>query len=164
MTRGRWWALFWCSGVVAYLVALFLIAMAALLVPVLSLQFTVGEPPVRVRSKAPQSTARLMEITAYTCGVESTGKTHTHPAYCITSSGYKLTDADAYRIVAADPNFYPEGTKLFIKGLLHGTGEVIVMDIGGDIKGPDRLDLFVGKTAVREAITFGRKTLEVDKR
>lgn len=92
-------------------------------------------------------------ITAYTCGPESTGKTPADPAYCITSSGYKLSDNDSYKVVAVDPEHYAVDTLFYIYGL----GVVIAKDTGGDITGKNRLDLFVGETNVESAITFGKR-------
>lgn len=102
------------------------------------------------------SRTREMEITAYTSGYESTGKYPGHPAYGITASGYKLTPNDAYKTVAADLNHYSFGQKLYVEGV----GIVTVVDTGGDIKGPNRLDLYVGEN-VKEALKFGRQIKKV---
>lgn len=96
-------------------------------------------------------------ITAYTCGPESTGKGPEHPAYCVTSSGYRLSDNDSYRVVAVDPKHYVTGTIFYV----YGIGWVTAVDTGGDIVGHDRMDLFVGKTDVKSAINFGRRELPV---
>ncbi|MFS8578519.1 MAG: hypothetical protein LOD88_00635, partial [Novibacillus thermophilus] len=44
--------------------------------------------------------------TGYTAGVESTGKTESHPAYGITKSGIKV-HRGVYSTVAADPDVFP---------------------------------------------------------
>jgi 3D (Asp-Asp-Asp) domain-containing protein len=64
------------------------------------------------------------EITYYTAGPESTGKSPEHPAYGITRSG---TTVEEGRTIAADWSVLPEGTKVFIDGI----GERIVEDTGG---------------------------------
>lgn len=66
------------------------------------------------------------EITYYTAGFESTGKTPEHPAYGITKSG---TTVEEGRTIAADWSVLPEGTKVYIDGI----GERIVEDTGGAI-------------------------------
>lgn len=101
--------------------------------------------------------SRPMIVTAFTCGPESTGKSPGHPAYCLSASGHRLTQADAWKAVAADPAHYKFGQRLYIEGV----GDVVVRDTGGDIKGPNRLDLFVGETDVRAALNWGRRMKEV---
>lgn len=109
---------------------------------------------------------RQMVVTAYTCGPESTDKRQGDPAYCITApdpktgKGYKLSDADAWKVVAADPKYHKAGSQLYIEGV----GIVTVRDTGGAIKGPNRLDLFVGETDVRAAMNWGKRTKEVGAR
>lgn len=95
--------------------------------------------------------ARMMKVTAYTAGPESTGKAPGHPAYGITAAGHHLTDADAWRVAAADPEHYPAGTKIFVAGV----GLVTILDTGAAVRGPDHIDIFVGMTAVREAKEWG---------
>ncbi|MDR7867784.1 MAG: 3D domain-containing protein [Sporomusaceae bacterium] len=95
--------------------------------------------------------ARVMKVTAYTAGPESTGKAPGHPAYGITSAGYRLTDADAWRVAAADPEHYPAGTKIFGAGV----GLVTILDTGAAVRGPDHIDIFVGMSAVHEAQEWG---------
>lgn len=64
------------------------------------------------------------EITYYTAGPESTGKTPEHPAYGITRSG---TTVEEGRTIAADWSVLEPGTKVYIEGV----GERIVEDTGG---------------------------------
>ena len=58
--------------------------------------------------------------------------------------------------IAADTNYYPIGTVMRIPG--YGWG--IVEDRGGAIKGPDRLDLFMGSH--RKALQWGRRNTPVE--
>ena len=66
------------------------------------------------------------EITYYTAGPESTGKTPDHPAYGITRSG---TVVEEGRTIAADWNVLAPGSRVYIEGI----GERIVEDTGGAI-------------------------------
>ena len=97
------------------------------------------------------------EITAYTCGPESTGKYPGHPDFCRTASGYVLKEGDAGKVVAADTRYYPIGTKLYIPNV----GVVTVKDTGGAIKGPNKIDLFVSVLDTKPAFAWGRRTLPV---
>lgn len=58
--------------------------------------------------------------------------------------------------IAADPKYYPFGTRMYIPG--YGWG--VVEDKGGAIKGPDRIDLFFDSHA--DAIQWGRKKANVE--
>lgn len=69
----------------------------------------------------------------------------------LTSSG----EWARYGTIAADTRHYPYGTVMIVPG--YGRG--VVQDIGGAIKGPNRIDLFF-KTRKR-AIKWGRQTLNV---
>lgn len=64
------------------------------------------------------------EITYYTAGYESTGKSPGHPAYGITASGTTVKEGQT---IAADWSVLPAGTKVYIEGI----GERIVEDTGG---------------------------------
>lgn len=57
--------------------------------------------------------------------------------------------------VAADTDYYPFGTRMYIPG--YGWG--VVEDRGGAIKGPGRIDLYFDSHD--EALEWGRKTLRV---
>ena len=100
---------------------------------------------------------RTMVVTAFTAGPESTGKHPGHPAYGLTASGYRLTDADSWRVAAADSDYWPAGTRLNVPGV----GVVTVVDTGADVRGPGRLDIFVGMSDVSAAREFGRQTKQV---
>jgi 3D (Asp-Asp-Asp) domain-containing protein len=74
--------------------------------------------------------------TGYTAGIESTGKTPSHPQYGITFSGVKVRKS-AVSTIAADTKVFPLGTLLYIPGYGYG----IVADTGSAIKG-NKIDLF----------------------
>lgn len=114
-------------------------------------------PPGISKVSAMSKRTVSMEITAYTCGEESTGKTSDHRAYCLTSSGHLLTEKDEWKSVAADPKHYSPGTVMYIPGV----GKVTVRDSGGAIKGPYRLDLFVSKENSGLAYTWGTQNKQV---
>ena len=74
------------------------------------------------------------EVTYYTVGEESTGKTEAHPAYGITKSGTTVEDG---RTIAADWDVLPQGSRVWIEGV----GIRIVEDTGGAIKG-NKIDVY----------------------
>lgn len=86
--------------------------------------------------------------TAYT--IDTCGKTPSHPAYGITSTGHKAIPG---RIVAVDPSVIPLGTLVVINGI-----EYIADDTGGAIKGK-RVDICM--ESISEANNFGRQLVEV---
>lgn len=57
--------------------------------------------------------------------------------------------------IAADTRYYPFGTRMEVPG--YGWG--MVLDRGGAIKGPDRLDLYFDSH--RDALNWGRRRLKV---
>ena len=91
------------------------------------------------------------EITYYTAGPESTGKSPGHPAYGITRSG---TTVEEGRTIAADWNVLEPGTKVYIEGV----GERIVEDTGGLIVG-ECIDVYVEDVDV--ALQGGRHMADV---
>jgi 3D (Asp-Asp-Asp) domain-containing protein len=86
-------------------------------------------------------------LTAYTAGVESTGKEPGDPGYDITATGVPAVQGVT---VAVDPSVIPYGTKLFIPGV----GYRIAQDTGGAIIG-DHIDVFYND--VQTALDFGVK-------
>ncbi|PAD70832.1 hypothetical protein CHH83_01860 [Bacillus sp. 7586-K] len=91
-------------------------------------------------------------ITAYTAGVESTGKSPGHPAYGKTASGTYVTEG---RTIAMDKSI-PFGTKVKIEGF--GDQIFIVEDRGGAIVG-NKIDLYMENLS--DAQNFGVQTREV---
>jgi 3D (Asp-Asp-Asp) domain-containing protein len=92
--------------------------------------------------------------TGYTAGVESTGKSPSHPQYGITFSGVKVRKG-VVSTIAADTKVFPLGTLLYIPGYGYG----IVADTGSAIKG-NKIDLFFLNT--KEVYThWGKKKVNV---
>ncbi|WP_445492353.1 3D domain-containing protein [Niallia sp. 03133] len=113
-----------------------------------------GEPPLlENRDWSPYPKKRVV-ATGYTAGFESTGKNPSDPQFGITYSGVKVK-RDLYSTIAADPNVFPIGTILFIRG--YGFG--VVADTGSAIKG-NKLDLYY--QSVEDVYNnWGKKTLDV---
>lgn len=57
--------------------------------------------------------------------------------------------------IAADTKYYPFGTRMYVPGYGWGT----VLDRGGAIKGPDRIDLYF--ESHQEALVWGRRRVQV---
>lgn len=91
-----------------------------------------------------------MKSTAYTAGVESTGKRPGDAGYGITASGMKAQRG----VVAVDTKVIPLGTKLYIEGY----GYAIAGDTGGSIKG-NKIDVFFDSYS--DAINYGVKNVNV---
>ena len=92
----------------------------------------------------------IFEVTAYTAGTESTGKSPGDAGYGITASGESV---QAGRTLACPPSL-PFGTKVAIEGV----GERVCTDRGSAIT-EGRLDVYM--TDLEDAISFGRQALEV---
>ncbi|MDF2535783.1 MAG: hypothetical protein K0R18_1942 [Bacillales bacterium] len=114
-----------------------------------------------VKSTRVEDTLNLKDLnkvqvtaTGYTAGVESTGKTPTHPSYGITSSGVKVK-RDLYSTIAADTKVFPFGTILYIPD--YGFG--VVADRGGAVKGT-KIDLYF-ETVADVYAQWGKKQLDV---
>lgn len=103
-------------------------------------------------STDPESTGwrrgRILFWRAYVSGGSNKGR---RKIVGLTSSG----EWARYGTIAADTRHYPYGTVMIIPG--YGRG--VVQDIGGAIKGRNRIDVFF-KTR-RRAIKWGRQTLNV---
>ncbi len=69
----------------------------------------------------------------------------------ITSSGVKARMGT----IAADTKYYPYGTIMIIPGY----GKGVVEDIGGAIKGPNRLDVYYSTR--KKALKWGKQTVKV---
>lgn len=107
-----------------------------------------------------------MLVTGYDSGPESCGWTRNwygRPVYNygpmkgkpkqvgITASGVRAQ----HGTIAADTKYYPMGTVMYVPGYGYG----VVEDRGGDIKGPNRIDLWFRSRG--QAMQWGRKHLKV---
>jgi 3D (Asp-Asp-Asp) domain-containing protein len=90
------------------------------------------------------------EVTAYTSGPESTGKSLGDDGYGITASGEHVRE----NYTVACPPSLPFGQRLEIEGV----GERVCTDRGGAIK-EGRLDVYIAE--LKEARQFGRQRLQV---
>ena len=107
-------------------------------------------------------TVLTMEVTGYDSGPRSCNWTRNWRGQPVVASGPnrgkpKVVGLTAsgkqarHGTIAADTNYYPFGTVMYIPGYGYGTVE----DRGGDIKGPHRLDLWF--PSEREALRWGRQ-------
>src|SRR5690625_4404617 len=97
-----------------------------------------------------QASTQTFEVTAYTAGVESTGKAPGDVGYGVTASGEEVREG----YTLACPPSLPFGTKVAIEGV----GERVCTDRGSDIT-EGRLDVYMPE--LEDALEFGRQTLEV---
>lgn len=97
----------------------------------------------------PRAERRVMIVTGYTSGPESTGKRPGDPSYGVCASGLKAGPG----AVAADPSV-PFGTRVYVPG--YGWG--VVVDRGGAIRG-DRLDVYFED--LEDALEWGVRRVEV---
>lgn len=92
-------------------------------------------------------------LTAYTAGIESTGKTPADPDYGITASGSRAENGVT---IAVDPNVIPIGSRVYIEGI----GYRVAQDVGSAIKG-NRIDVFMDR--LPSAKEFGvKKNIRVE--
>lgn len=98
-------------------------------------------------------------VTAYTLSPAECGKPVGSPGYGVTASGRKLTQADAYKVVAVDNSLIKFGTRLIIHAP-QGDIHVVAADTGSGVKG-NHLDLFVSEADRAEAFKWGAKRLKV---
>lgn len=105
---------------------------------------------VKRKQKAPKL-AQTYEVTAYTNGAESTGKSAGDPDYGVTASGARTKTG---RTIACPPSM-ALGTRLNIEGIGVRTCE----DRGGAIT-EGHIDLYVA--GVAEARSFGRQRLKAE--
>jgi len=102
--------------------------------------------PKQEQPTAPQGRTMTVEATAY--GADCAGCSG------ITATGLNVKANPGARIIAADPNVIPLGSKVYIEGY----GTYTVADTGGSIKG-NRIDVFMGTEA--NATSFGRQHLKL---
>lgn len=95
-----------------------------------------------------KSTLTGVKLTAYSAGVESTGKSKSHPSYGITSSGTRVTEG---RTIAVDPKIIPMGWWVYIEGIGFRRAE----DTGSAVKGK-KIDVYFDSEAY--ATKFGAKS------
>lgn len=103
-----------------------------------------------------------MEVTGYDSGQKSCNWTYDRRGNPVVASGPDKGKPKAVGVTAsgtrakrgtaaADTDYYPFGTVLYVPGYGYATVE----DRGGDIKGPHRLDLWF--PSEREALKWGRR-------
>ncbi|MCY7451801.1 3D domain-containing protein [Bacillus altitudinis] len=113
------------------------------------------KPPVKKTQAKPKRPAKqptqTYEVTAYTNGAESTGKSAGHPDYGVTASGARTKTGHT---IACPPSM-AFGTRLNIEGVGVRTCE----DRGGAIT-EGHIDLYVA--GVAEAQSYGRKQLKAE--
>ncbi|PJI12395.1 hypothetical protein CTV96_09620 [Bacillus altitudinis] len=105
----------------------------------------------QTQSKTKRPPPITYEVTAYTNGAESTGKSAGHPDYGVTASGARTKTGHT---IACPPSM-AFGTRLNIEGIGVRTCE----DRGGAIT-DGHIDLYVA--GVSEARSFGRQRLKAE--
>ena len=109
-----------------------------------------------------RATSVRMEATGYDSGQKSCNWTYDRQGRPVVASGPDKGKPKAVGItasgtraqrgtIAADTDYYPFGTVMYVPGYGYGTVE----DRGGDITGPHRIDLWFATE--REALQWGRK-------
>jgi 3D (Asp-Asp-Asp) domain-containing protein len=94
---------------------------------------------------------QTFEVTAYTSGFESTGKTPENPAYGITASGEMAWE----KITIACPPSMKFGTKIYIPALEN----IYTCQDRGSAITEGKLDIYIED--LNHALMFGRQHLEV---
>lgn len=102
---------------------------------------------VQADVSTPKGKKRTFTLTAYTAGVESTGKRQGDEGYGITASGTTVKEGRT----AACPKSYPSGTKIYIPSL---DNTYTCEDTGSAIN-EGKLDIYFDDLDV--ALDFGRK-------
>lgn len=101
-------------------------------------------------------------VTAYDLGVESCGKSPGEPGYGVAADGTDLRGQtrESARAIAVDPGVIPLGSLVrleFADGEMRRyDGVYVARDTGGAVRG-NRVDLFMGESARREAMALGRR-------
>jgi 3D (Asp-Asp-Asp) domain-containing protein len=94
---------------------------------------------------------QTFEVTAYTAGFESTGKTENHPEYRVTASGELAWE----NITLACPRSMEFGTKIYFKGI----DNIWTCQDRGSAITEGHLDIFMED--LDQALDFGRRNMEV---
>lgn len=98
--------------------------------------------------------------TAYDLSYQSCGKYPGDPAYGITFSGTKAVKG---RTIAVDPEVIPLGSKVYVEfpnEYRNLNGWYLAEDTGKKVKGKI-IDIFMGKSALKEAMQFGRRKVKL---
>lgn len=111
----------------------------------------VATPLIEEQSKSEDMGYKMYEVTAYTAGIESTGKRPSDPEYGVTASGKKVKENHTI----ACPKSLDFGTKIYIP---HFDNIFTCEDRGGAIK-EGKLDVYMSKLS--DALEFGRQKLKV---
>jgi uncharacterized protein YabE (DUF348 family)/3D (Asp-Asp-Asp) domain-containing protein len=106
---------------------------------------TVSKQGVTFKAK---KVLKNVTLTAYSAGVESTGKDENHPQYGVTASGAKVKEG---RTIAVDPKVIPIGWWVYIEGVGFRRAE----DKGSAIKG-NKIDVYYDSHTHAEK--FGKKS------
>lgn len=145
-------------------IGLIFIALLAWLVCAACERLEAGEGQVEPSSLTGEAVLEEIEanVSAYCPCKRCCGKEPSHPAYRVTTSGYKIKNGD--RLVAA-PKEYPFGTWLIIEGY-NDSKPVKVLDRGGAIDETNEFDiLFAERTDDKynhqQALNWGRKQMTV---
>lgn len=99
----------------------------------------------------PLENMEIFNVTAYTAGYESTGKTPDHPLYGVTASGEIAVEG----VTIACPPSMEFGTKIYIP---HFDNTFTCQDRGSAIQ-EGHLDIFM--ESIDDALQFGRRNLPV---
>lgn len=97
----------------------------------------------------------LMEVTAYTAGPESIGKTPRNPLYGVTASQTRVKE---WHTVAAGKSI-PFGTKIYIPEFMGKNGGWFVVEDRGAAIEDGELDIYMKD--LEDALEFGRKEMYV---
>lgn len=110
-----------------------------------------SKPKEVSRGEVKKSNVQRYEVTAYTSGVESTGKSPGDPGYGITASGERAQEG----VTIACPKHIPFGTKMKIENV----GYRVCKDTGSDITF-GRIDVYMDSLSAAQS--FGRQSLMVE--
>ncbi|GLI82558.1 hypothetical protein ANABIO32_02450 [Rossellomorea marisflavi] len=110
-----------------------------------------SKPKQVSRGEVKKSNVQRYEVTAYTSGIESTGKSPGDLGYGITASGEKVQEG----VTIACPKHIPFGTKMKIEKV----GYRVCKDTGSDIT-YGRIDVYMDSLSAAQS--FGRQSLMVE--